>query len=786
MSTALMRNDVFEQDKRKYRLVHVVAANDAAYVVPMDDPQPDPRRWSLKELAAMAADPKKLRVLKESEVGTVTRPNTASAADVAVRDLRSGRIKGIVDKPEIWEPATRVELLKNHAKDIGVSTKTLLKNLRQWWVGGQTDDALLGNHFKSGRIEESTPGNLTVTEKSPNGPVTVIFAPAKNKARGRKPNEGGYDPLAMPPELRLSVLNVARKHFEEDACKSVRGACTVVLSELFSLHDETGKPLRDSNGAAVLKEPGQRPSVGQIRYLLNKALVDSSTRKNRYGIPDYENNHAPSTGSVLDDCLGPGDIYEIDATFIDNYDVAKTNRSCIIGKPTLFLVIDRWSRLIVGFYISLENPSWAEATQAILSISGDWEALCKRLGVEYDPRDWPGRGVMPNRFVGDRADMITNASNALCDGIGTQVTNCPALASKDKAIVESGFLTTHAPLRQHAPGYEPPTNPFKRRAKKYHRDAALTLDEMAAVFLRIVIAHNRKEKLGYQASPEEITQNLRCTPRDIWSRGVAQRMGCLARMPIDLLRRKLMPRSGATVEVDGIHFKGLIYKLDGLGEWCTRASLRGVFEVSVAYTTNLVDKIIVQDPHDKCKEHIVGLTTTSEEYSGYSFAEVLYVQQLKAKKDRAALRFNEGHDVALLQDMTGITQPAVAQMKVAAKGMTPGQRLAGGDEVRATEAQERRKGIHDMENPGLHYGALGADSDVKPELVASDATVGAPEVTASAEPKTAATVQSQVPAPAPVSPPPAATVLAPVLPPTQPACGDTDPDLEAALNKLME
>jgi putative transposase len=619
MSNILMLNDIFERNGHKYRLVHVAKGLNVAYVVPTESETPDPRRWPLDDLAEMIRD--------EPEQEANERPLMPGAPDVAIRDLRWSRIKDLIGRPEIWETNTRIPLLKEHATSIGVSAKTLRANLRQWWVGGQTMDGLMGNYFRSGRIEVATPGTLTVTEKSPNGSITVVFAPAKDNARGRRPKDGKYAPLAMSPDLRLKILEVARKHIEDDHSKSVRGATTVVLSELFSLKDKNGKPLRDTDDNAILKAPGQRPSFHQIRYLLGKVLVLSTTRKKRYGAADYDNNHAPSTGSVLDDCLGPGDVYEIDATIIDIYVVARANRKVIIGKPTLFLIIDRGSRLIVGFYITLENPSWNEATQAILSISGDWEAVCKRFGVTYDPRDWPARGVMPNRFFGDRADMITYASDALCDGVAVQVTNAPALASKDKPIVESGFLTTHVPLRESAPGYEPPTNPFKRRAKKYHKDASMTMDEMAAVFLRIVIAHNRMEKPGYQATPEEIMQNLPCTPRDIWSRGIAQRMGSPARMPVELLRSKLMPRDVGKVKVDGIHFKGCIYKSTVLGEWFTRASLLGTFDVTAAYTPNLVDQVIVHDPFDSRKQHVVKLTTTSEAFAGYTFAEVLFVQQ---------------------------------------------------------------------------------------------------------------------------------------------------------------
>ncbi len=132
-------------------------------------------------------------------------------------------------------------------------------------------------------------------------------------------------------------------------------------------------------------------------------------------------------------------------------------------------------------------------------------------------------------------------------------------------------------------------------------------------------------------------------------------------------------------------------------------------------SVNLVDKIIVQSPFDGRKEHVHTLTTTSQEFAGYTFAEVLFVEQTKGRKDRAAQHFNEAQAVARLQDMETITAPDGAAMRQVTKGVTPGVRLSGGDEVRSVEARQRRHDVHAIENPGLHYGALGADSDQQPQ-----------------------------------------------------------------------
>ena len=492
----------------------------------------------------------------------------------------------------------------------------------------------------------------------------------------------------------------------------MRGAAVAAINELFALKDKDGTPLRNADEGALLPPLGSYPSVDQVRRLLEKVLTVSGRFKKRNGAASFENNHAASTGSVLDDCVGPGDVYEIDSTIVDAYIVARANRAVIIGKSTLYLIIDRWSRLIVGFYLSLEPPSWAEGTQAILSIASDWGAVCKRLGVKYDPRVWPACEVMPNRFFGDRGDMISTASNALCDGVQVQVTNAPALNSQAKPIVESGFLTTHVPMRDNVPGYEPPTNPFKRRAKKFHKDACLTLDELAGIYLGIIQTHNRKVKTGYQASPEEILNDQSSKPYEIWQRGISDRMGLLSRMPIAMLRRKLSPTDTGVVKKDGIHFRGCIYHSHELREWITKASLNGSFEVVVRYQTNLVDSVTVISPSNDQREYEVSLTTTCEAYAGYSFAEVKFVRDQKARQDISGKHTNLAQDVALRQDTLKVAESTSAEMQAVTGNMTPGMRKSDSDVYRAAEARQRRQAVNSTAGAGQQYLQTGADSDV--------------------------------------------------------------------------
>ncbi len=51
---------------------------------------------------------------------------------------------------------------------------------------------------------------------------------------------------------------------------------------------------------------------------------------------------------------GPGSRYEIDATIADVY-LLSADRQRVIGRPTLYVVVDVFSRMVAGFYIGLET-----------------------------------------------------------------------------------------------------------------------------------------------------------------------------------------------------------------------------------------------------------------------------------------------------------------------------------------------------------------------------------------------------------------------------------------------
>jgi transposase InsO family protein len=95
----------------------------------------------------------------------------------------------------------------------------------------------------------------------------------------------------------------------------------------------------------------------------------------------YEQENRPIMGSSTAEALGPGSIYQIDATVADVYLVSQFNRNWIIGRPVVYGVIDVFSRLVTGIYIGLEGPSWIGAMMALANAAMDKVEFCRNYGM---------------------------------------------------------------------------------------------------------------------------------------------------------------------------------------------------------------------------------------------------------------------------------------------------------------------------------------------------------------------------------------------------------------------
>ena len=657
---ALLKNDLFHNESgTRYRLLDVTPETDEAWVINVTDEASWPRRYSY---AALLDDMGKQKLALVSSTGHRSVSEYTNAAK-ARRKKAWEIIEPLLASAAIYDPKLRGPLVKDRAGSTGASATTINKYLRDYWRGGQTQDALI-----------------------PRFPDIGLNQPQATNARGRSPSNSRYEIYQMHRSVDdKHVIDAVNVHYLNGEVSTLQHAYEEMLKEHYSY--------LDGNGDSFIKPSGERPSYRQFYTVVKRSFSHETILRRKKGNKDFERDHDQRIGSALYEAIGVGYIYEIDATIADVFLVAQADRSKIIGKPTLYLIYDRYSRLCPGFYVGLESPGWETAVQAILSLAEDKAALCRKYGVPYDPLDWPADRIFPLKFLGDCGEMISRNSSRICDGMESTISNAPPLSPQNKGTVECGFKLIHASIAPATPGYEPPSNVMRRRGKHYDRDACLTLDEFIAIILRAIIAHNRREMKKYPLDPRAALRGVSPAPREIWADNVVHSAGVISRYSEDYLRLQLLPRGKATVTDQGVLFQGCFYSCKELEKkgWFVSAANRGRFDVSVSYDRRLVDSIVVHDPQDARKSYTCELTTTSEPYRGYSFAEVKYVQKTVKQL------LQEGEDNALQEKINlkkfiaDIAQPAHAAMKQATKGKSRSSRKADIAADREAEKQTRRQ-----------------------------------------------------------------------------------------------
>jgi putative transposase len=655
----LYRNDVFTQGDVRMRLLHV--EGETAWVMPLGvKGWPVSLPWrGILHLEAVGPT-------AEVEEAADEKMLAPTDAMTAARDNALALLGELPNRtPEVFDPSRRHALVQARSREAGCAPKTLWKHLRRWWEGGQTPAALLGQFHRSGR-----PG-ATLTNK-----------------RGVKPSSG-YDTY----QLTAADTTVMRSFIDGNYLKDERTSIASTFQRLLESHYR----FEDGNGKAFIRPLGERPSLRQFEYLLRTQYPLEVRLRKRKGDKDFERDDRGVLGTVLDDCAGVGHYYEADATIADVYLVADSNVNQIVGKPTLYYIIDRKSRLIAGWYVGLENPSWVCARQALLSISEDKRAMCVRYGVEYNASDWPAHQVFPQQVLADRGELFTKAASQLAENLNVTVTNVPSKRGDWKPVVECGFKQTRMTLQDGTPGFDPPENAKRRQGKKYEKDACLTLREFAKLVLLAIIKHNRAAMEAYPLNLRELASGVHPSPIGIWNHNVVDRAGMLPRYTVDAVRLALLPQDEATVTEHGILFNGCYYSCQAAmtGGWFVQARRRRT-QVLVSYDGRLVDSIVVHDPAKRGATHQATLLPRSQKYSGLSFAEVTAFERLRAAM-RPDIRQDRIQAMADFNDAAGqVTATALTRLKKSRNKVSRSARKADTKPARQAELRVERQELAAM------------------------------------------------------------------------------------------
>lgn len=635
--------DVFQWRGSRWRLVGIDKPNDIAWVIAVSDKTAWPMRVSPSTLEGCE------REANEEHLDT----RMASKACGTKLEADFARIKRVLEsEADLFDSDERRACIERIAELTERCPRTIETLLRRWWQRGMTKSALIPDYGNCGRHD----GGATA-------------------GRGRSACSGRSNYQVTAEDY--IKFEAAITYYFADERRSL-GAAYQWLSQTFY-------SIEDSAGRKYLPEFGERPSQRQFKYYLYCNNSPEVQIQRRHGKKAYARDYKPTLSDTIADCLGIGHRFENDASIADVDIVHDIDRTKIIGKATIYLIVDRRSRLIAGFYVGLDNPCWEVAVEAMISLVESKRELCERYGVEYDPRDWPADGILPMEFLGDHAEMFSKFSNSLPQNLGVIVANPPSLMPNLKPNVETRFKLITVDLRQITPGYEPPENFGKRRTKGHEKEACLTLKELIREVLEAIIKHNRTPLTTKVRSADQIMREVEPSPIALWLDGVRQ-TGCLGRrFDEQTVRMALLPRATAKVTKDGLEFKDLYYASDD--SRLIRAFVRarkGRDEITVSYDRRCVDCIYV---HLKGGPVLATLSDKNHGYRGLSFRQVEIVSETEKGQ-------KEGHQQTREQVAFESNQrraPAIREAEAKRDELGPLSVQARKADGKAARAEQKRR-----------------------------------------------------------------------------------------------
>lgn len=528
------------------------------------------------------------------------------------RDKNYSLIEGIIsDRAFIFDYATkkRVSHLAKHAKKVGVDRKALSRLLMQYWRYGQDKMAILPAYNNSGGFG---------TDKKPTD---------KPLGSPKQPRT-----VAVERSVKFIVTDIDKNKFRKALKKYYLKQTGLTLSKTYKnmLIDSYADEVRLANAYG---KPPVVPTLKQFSYWSKKIFSKDEFIKSRTSENDHLRNKRGLLGSVIQDSYLPGAHFEIDATVADVHIVSELGSQYVLGRPIIYIVVDRASRMIVGMHVSLFHASWRAARQALSNCFMPKSRYCEEFGIDIDDSEWPCSHI-PKELVCDNGEMIGLQPKKALNPM-TKLSFTPPYRPDCKGVVEKRFDILNKEVIHEFLGTTRGGNVI-RGSRDPRKDAIYTLKEVTVQIIKAVLEHNKSifADLAF-SSPLLVESDLSPNPINYWKIHLARHKHELqAALPQDVISR-LLPPAQVSMTRNGIHFNGLYYSNKEIEErnLASIARSSGQWKLEARIDENTTNHIYVKLDKNKSFE-LCYLSPRSRMFKDKSMYESEFIQDwLDSKKE---------------------------------------------------------------------------------------------------------------------------------------------------------
>lgn len=456
----------------------------------------------------------------------------------------------------------------------GEDRKVILKYLRLYWQAGGKKNALLSHYSNCGGSRKIRKYSVGVKRGRP------------HEIRVKQGIDFGIN---VDEEVRRKFRLGIAHYYENNPGTTLRKAYNDTIRWLFNLRVDT----IDGIDYPILPAKQDRPSFEQFVYWYYRERQLSQAIISRKGENEFLLKHRALDGSPQLEVFGPGSIYELDSTVADVYLVSALDRNRILGRPVLYFVKDAFSRLIAGFGVTLDGPSWTTAMVALENTMRDKVALSREFGIYISPSQWPSHHL-PRAIRADRGELLSKNSDTFVNDLDVEIDTTAPYRPDWKGIIEENFHLIDNMTIYWLPGQ--PNKIQKRGGKDYRYDACLTLYEFRQIIISSIIQYNTTCILkGYRKDADMIADHVLPIPINLWEWGIRNRSGPLREETRLKVRLALLPRSIASVTPTGIRYKGVDYICERAkkDEWLEQARIKRM-RIPISYDPRNMDSIFLR------------------------------------------------------------------------------------------------------------------------------------------------------------------------------------------------
>lgn len=618
-----------QEKNRVERIVWIDNENALCYLVNIYKPT-FPNSFELEEVL------QRLEIgdleIKENDPFTLTvQEDELTEIEKQKRDLAWGVIQYLYHIPNIFHPKSRAELIKKASEEFNLSKKSIRHYLQRFWSRGLVKNALLPDYSHCGKAGVEGKVYTKKTGRPTMYPSSIIRA-------------------TVDEEWKRLFQAVLEKHYFIRTKPSLKYAYQQMLKEHFSKKDtETNYQILDLNRPI--------PTFDQFSYWHRKWYKSDYTIRKREGYREFMKNHRAITGSATEDAIGIG-VYAIDGTIGDIFLVSSLDKGKIIGRPTVYLIVDCWSRCIVGIQVSIENMSGDTLRVALANTFENKQEFCKRvLDMDISEDDWPIH-YLPHTLLSDRgSELISDELTNVVENLHIKIQNTGPFRPELKSVVESYFGILQQFISPFLLGVV--QKDFNDRGvQDYRKQAVLNIKEYTRILVRCIIHYNKRYLRDYPRTKDMIEQNVPPIPLEIFKWGLTRGSGRLKTLTSEQIRSNIFPSCEATVNAKGISFAGLYYSSPTAlkEQWFSHARTHGSYKIKIQYNPQNVSEIYIRQ--DRRNYEVCSLIEHYEMYHNSVLEEVLDLKKDQRQQEADFEQVELNSQIQLAQEIEEIVKQA--------------------------------------------------------------------------------------------------------------------------------